>query len=251
MIIDSHAHIQEIKGSSWDSPPERLLRLMDRAGIEKAIVMPYSDMPCKGGRGVDLLQYVANAVRKYPQRLIGYARINPCFGKEAEKLLIFAITRLGMKGLKLHPVGYVMHPGSELTVNLIKKAEALGVPTLFHCGDEEHTLPLQIAEAAKRCPRATIILGHMGGYFHVEDAIRVAEKYPNIMLETSAMPYPYLIKKAVDRIGAERVLFASDGPGCDPLLERKKVEMAGLSSNELKLLFSENIIRILEKVKNN
>jgi len=44
------------------------------------------------------------------------------------------------------------------------------------------SLPLQIAEAAERCPDSNIILGHMGGYFHVDDAIRVAEKYENVYL---------------------------------------------------------------------
>lgn len=247
MIIDSHTHIQELKGSSWDSPPERIIGLMDRAGIKKSIVMTYSDMP---GSSTELLRYVADAVNKHPGRLIGYARLNPCYGPLAEELLILSITKMGMKGLKLHPVGYGLHPGNELTIKLINRAAELNAPTLFHCGDEEYTLPLQIAEAAKKCPEATIILGHMGGYFHVQDAIRVAEKYPNIILETSAMPYPYLIKEAVRRIGAKRLLFASDGPGCDPLLEKKKVEMAGLSAEELKLVFTENIISIMEKVKN-
>ncbi|MEQ8171224.1 MAG: amidohydrolase family protein [Candidatus Eremiobacterota bacterium] len=246
MIIDAHAHIQELKGSSWDSPPERLLTLMDRAGIDKAIVMTYSDMP---GSDTELLRYVSEATEKHSGRLIGFARLNPAYGIVAEELLVLAITKLKMKGLKLHPVGYGIHPGNELTVRLIKKAAEFDAPTLFHCGDEEYTLPLQIAEAAKQCPEATIILGHMGGYFHVHDAIRAARKYPNIILETSAMPYPYLIKETVKQIGAERVLFASDGPGCDPLLEKKKVELAGLSKKELKLLFSENIIRILDKVK--
>ncbi|HPZ07863.1 MAG TPA: amidohydrolase family protein [Candidatus Eremiobacteraeota bacterium] len=246
MIIDAHAHIQELIGSSWNSPPERLISLMDRAGIDKAIVMTYSDMP---GSDSELLRYVAEATQEYPARLIGFARLNPGYGPLSEELLVLAITKMGMKGLKLHPVGYGIHPGNEVTIKLIKKAAEFNAPTLFHCGDEEYTLPLQIAEAAKKCSEATIILGHMGGYFHVQDAIRVAEKYPNIILETSAMPYPYLIRETVDRIGPERVLFASDGPGCDPLLERKKVELANLSKKEIELIFSENIIKILEKVK--
>ncbi|WP_420871933.1 amidohydrolase family protein [Cohnella rhizosphaerae] len=72
-----------------------------------------------------------------------------------------------------------------------------------------------------------------GGYFHVDDALLVAEKYENVYLETSAMPYPHKIHEAVRRIGAERVLFASDGPGCNPELEVKKVKWAGLSEKRL------------------
>jgi uncharacterized protein len=150
-----------------------------------------------------------------------------------------------MKGLKLHPVGYVMHPTSEQTINLIRHAAELNVPTLFHCGDEEFTMPLQIAEAASMVPEAQIILGHMGGYFHVKDAIRVAKRHPNLILETSAMPYPKLIKEAVDALGAERILFASDGPGCDPSIEVEKVRRAGLTPEQEALIFSGNTERLL------
>ncbi len=59
------------------------------------------------------------------------------------------------------------------------------------------------------------------------------------------MPDPRLIKEAVDALGAERVLFASDGPGCDPLLEVEKVRRAGLSPEQEDLLFRGNIERIL------
>ena len=70
------------------------------------------------------------------------------------------------------------------------------------------TTPLAVAEARAACPEATIILGHMGGYFHVDEAIEVAERQ-NLVLETSAMPYPAKIREAVDRLGPERVIYAA------------------------------------------
>jgi hypothetical protein len=218
---------------------------MDEAGIEQAIVMTYRDAPQPGGD--DPLEYVAEACRRYP-RLIGYARMNPHHGEHAVAELNRAFRDLGMKGLKLHPVSYVMHPASPETIALIKKAAEWHAPTLFHCGDEDFTLPYQIAQAAELVPEATIILGHMGGYFHVEDAIQAALQWPNLILETSAMPYPHMIKRAVEMIGAERVLFASDGPGCDPSIEVEKVRSAGLSPDDEQLLFSTNIERILSQV---
>jgi predicted TIM-barrel fold metal-dependent hydrolase len=91
-------------------------------------------------------------------------------------------------------------------------------------------------------------VGHCGGYFHTQDAIRAAERYPNIVLETSAMPYPQLIKEAVERVGASRVLYASDGPGCDPTIEVHKVKMAGLTAQEQEAVFYRNIKQILDDV---
>ncbi len=242
MIIDSHTHADEAPGFGWFDPPETIIRLLDEAQIEQAIVMTYRDAP---GPEEGVIEYIAEAVQRYPDRLIGYARMNPRYGDEAVELFDRAIRDYKMKGLKLHPVSYVMHPASEPTLALIRHAASLGAPILFHCGDEEFTLPLQIAEAAAAVPDATIILGHMGGYFHVRDAIRVAKRFPNIVLETSAMPYPRMLKEAVDALGAERILFASDGPGCDPTLEVEKVRRAGLSPDQEELLFRGNIHRIL------
>lgn len=242
MIIDSHTHVDESPTLGWSDPPEAIIGLMDEAEISRAVIMTYRDAP---GPEERILEYVANAVQKYPDRLIAYARMNPRYGDDAVELFDRAIRDYHMRGLKLHPVSYVMHPASEPTLDLIRHAATLGVPTLFHCGDEEFSMPLQIAEAAALVPEAKIILGHMGGYFHVKDAIRVAKRHPNLILETSAMPYPSLIKEAVDVLGVERVLFASDGPGCDPSIEVEKVHRAGLTSEQEERIYSGNIEQLL------
>ncbi|MCE1248295.1 MAG: amidohydrolase family protein [Firmicutes bacterium] len=237
MIIDSHTHVQRTSGF-WDSPPERIISLMDEAGIDMSVIMTYSDSPA-------LVDYICQCVNQYPRRLIGYARLDPSGGEEVCRIFEESVKNSCIKGLKLHPVGNLVHPSADSSIKLIKIAATLGVPTLFHCGDEEFTLPMQIASAAEKCPEALIILGHMGGYFHVEDAILAAEKFPNIILETSAMPYPEKIREAVERIGSHRVLFASDGPGCPPDLEFKKVKLAGLDKGDEEKVLGINIMRIL------
>src|SRR5689334_2625762 len=167
----------------------------------------------------DALELIAEACAAYPDRLEAFARIHPWYGDESVALLERALGELGFKGLKLHPVTTIAHPSGEDTLRLLRIAAAHDAPTLFHCGDEPLTTPLAVARAAAGCPEATIILGHMGGYFHAEEAIDVAQRHPNIVLETSAMPYPAMIRAAVDRIGPERVLYASDGPACSPRIE--------------------------------
>jgi predicted TIM-barrel fold metal-dependent hydrolase len=246
VIVDAHAHVDEIAALGWIDPPEALIALMDEAGIDRAVVMTYTELP---GINPAALEYLAAQVARYPTRLIGFVRLHPWYEREARELLDRAIIVHGMKGLKLHPVGNLSHPGSEATLGLIRHAAGYGAPVLFHCGDEALTTPLQIAQAAVKVPEASIILGHMGGYFHVEEAIETAARVPNLLLETSAMPYPALIRRAIDVVGAERVLFATDGPGCSPRLEVRKVELAGLSAAERELVYHGNIERLLAGVR--
>ncbi len=235
MIVDSHAHVDEVRALGWIDPPEALIAELDAAGINRAVVMTYTDAPALNPRAVE---YLAEQVARYPDRLVAYVRVHPWYEQEARELVDRAIRQYRMKGLKLHPVGSLAHPASEPSLRLIRQAAAYQAPVLFHCGDEPLTTPLQIAQAAEQVPEAAIILGHMGGYFHVEEAIETAARVPNLYLETSAMPYPGLIRRAIDVIGPSRVLFASDGPGCSPRLEVRKVELAGLRDNERELVFT-------------
>jgi predicted TIM-barrel fold metal-dependent hydrolase len=247
MIVDSHAHVDEVPALGWIDPAASLVKLMDEASIDRAVVMTYTELPAVNP---DALDYLAGQIAAFPDRLIGYVRVHPWY-PESLDLLERAFGEFHMKGVKLHPVGNLSHPASEVSLRVIRRAAAHRAPVLFHCGDEALTTPLQIALAAEAVPEATIILGHMGGYFHVDEAIEVAARHPNLYLETSAMPYPAQIRRAVDTIGPERVLFASDGPGCLPRLEVHKVRLADLTPAEAERVFAANILELLERVRAN
>jgi predicted TIM-barrel fold metal-dependent hydrolase len=245
MIIDSHTHVDEVEAWGWIDPPEVLLPLLDEAGIDKAVIMTYRDAT---GPDDPATAYILEAIGRYPDRLIGYVRLNAEV-PAALAALDRALGQDGLKGLKLHTVSYVGFPYGESTLRLMRRAAAYNAPVLFHSGDEALALPQELAEAARLCPETIVILGHMGGFYHCEAAIQAAQDLPNILLDTSAMPYPEMIRRAVEIVGADRVLFGSDGPGCVPALEIEKVRLAGLSAADEALVLGDNIQRILDGVR--
>lgn len=245
MIIDSHTHVDEVEAWGWIDPPEVLLPLLDEAGIDQAIIMTYRDAT---GPDDPATAYILDAVARYPDRLIGYVRLNP-ETPGAMAALDKALGEDKLKGLKLHPVSYVGFPFGEATLRLMRRAAEYKAPVLFHTGDEALALPEEVAQAARLCPETTVIMAHMGGYYHFEAVLQAAQALPNVLLDTSASPYPWRIRQAVDTLGPERVLFASDGPGCLPALEVEKVRLAGLSPEEEALVFAGNIQRILAGVR--
>jgi predicted TIM-barrel fold metal-dependent hydrolase len=224
VIVDAHLHVDDVPALGWQLDVSQCIGRMDEAGIARGVVMTIVDAPAVNPGAIEL---IAEACAQFPDRLDAFARIHPWYGDESARLLERAFD-LGFKGLKFHPVSTIAHPAGEETLRLIRIAAAHNAPTLFHCGDEPMATPLAVARAAAACPDATVILGHMGGYFHVDEAIEAAERRPNLVLETSAMPYPAKIREAVDRVGAARVLYASDGPACSPRIEVEKVRLAGL-----------------------
>lgn len=226
-VIDFHTHVDEAEAYGWIDPPEKLVPLLDDAGIDVAVCMTYVDHP---GPNPDVLEYLVEACARFPGRLLPFVRLDPNARREARSALDHAVQNLGYRGLKLHPTTTLAHPAEEATVELLHRCGELSVPVLFHCGDDPYTTPQTLALAADKAPDTAIVMGHMGGYFHVDDAIAAAERHPNLYLETSAMPYPEKIRVAVERVGAHRVLFGSDGPGCNPKLELDKVRMARLEA---------------------
>jgi uncharacterized protein len=45
------------------------------------------------------------------------------------------------------------------------------------------------------------------------------------------------------------VLFGSDGPGCNPGLELRKIERLNLSQSDLRFVLHDNIASLLERVR--
>jgi len=245
VIIDAHMHVDDVPALGWHLGADLCIERMDEAEIERAVVMTITDLPEVNPHALEL---IAEAIRQYPNRLYGFARIHPWY-PDAVSLLERAFTDLHFKGLKLHPVTTSAHPAGEDTLRLIRTAGEHSAPVLFHCGDEPLSTPLVIAQAARRCPDVTFILGHMGGYAHVDEAIEVGELLANVVLETSAFPYPGKVREAVERVGPDRVLFGSDGPACSPLLELEKVRLAGLSADSERRVLGDNVRELLEAVR--
>jgi predicted TIM-barrel fold metal-dependent hydrolase len=241
MIVDFHTHVDDVPALGWRLPAEAVLAQLDEAGIDRAVVMTIIDAPALHPDALDQLvaTCAASGGRLYP-----FARVHPWYD-QTPALLEHALDELGCRGVKLHGVSTLAHPGEEPVLRLLRIAAARGVPVLFHSGDDPFTTPWELADAARAVPDATVVLAHVGGYGHTEDAIAVAESLPNVYLDTSAMPYPAAIAGAVRRVGAERVLFGSDAPGCPATLELAKVRMAGLPERDLDLVLGGNALRLL------
>jgi predicted TIM-barrel fold metal-dependent hydrolase len=241
MVIDAHAHADENDIWGWYDPPEKLLSLMDEAGIDMAVITPYADEPGPSPGLENLKRYVA----QFPRRLIGFPRIDPKFGKKSVEIFETTIKANPlMKGLKLHPISNLVKPFAPLCVELIRKAGELGVPVFIHCGDKIPALPLQIARAAGLCPGTTIIC-HMGGYFHAGEILRCAQRYSNLVLDTSSTPYPWIIHQALELLGSNRVVFATDSPAGDPISELQKIRMLNLQPDVEERVLWKNIAELL------
>ena len=64
----------------------------------------------------------------------GFASVDPHKGEQAVDELERAVSELGLKGLKLHPIHQAFFPSDDAFRPLFDKCEELGVPVLIHSG---------------------------------------------------------------------------------------------------------------------
>lgn len=238
-VVDSHNHIGRRIG--WERSVEDLMREMDHAGIDMAVVFPIA---LAGKIDND---YVANAVKKYPDRLIGFATVDPQFGDSAVEELERCVTKLGLKGLKLHPdgSGYPIDDHTK-TDPIFEVCAKHRIPVISHAqGDNPRTMPLQFEEMAKTFPDVTIMMAHMGAWQSTYQAIRVAKRNDNLFLETAGNPFVGEISWALKEVGAHKIIMGTDTPFGDFEVSLKIIEKAVSKAEERNLVRGGNLEKIL------
>jgi len=88
------------------------------------------------------------------------------------------------------------------------------------------------------------IIAHMGAVWNVPDAILVAERTPNLYLDTSATLLAD-VRRAYRRLGPDKILMGTEWPGHDFDLERMKIGKAILDDADRALVEGGNMARLL------
>ncbi|SMB79580.1 hypothetical protein SAMN00017405_0777 [Desulfonispora thiosulfatigenes DSM 11270] len=237
--IDAHAHIGDFGGWAGVSINlEGLIKQMNEYNIEKTILCS-SDTHDNDN--------VANAFKKYPDRILPLVYTNPLEGKEALKKIEHYVTNEGFVGIKLNPLRHAYVADAEVVDPIIKKAEDLNLPVFMHCGHPPHSLPWSIALLAERFPKVKIVMIHMGhGHgVYIDASIKMAKRYDNLYLEMSGMPMNTKIKQAYEEVGKDRIMFGTDSPFHHPTIEIQKVLTSGLDQEELKDVFYNNAAKLM------
>ena len=240
MIVDAHCTIgfgRHIRFSAAD-----LVQKMDLAQIDRAIIGPVDEHITVYNREGN--NFILEAIRTFPGRLIGFATANPWYGVPAVTELRRAFDA-GCRGLTLNTAiqGYFIH--DELVHPLIQVAAEYQAPVYFHTATPIFALPFQLAELARNFQEVNFIMGHLGAADFWTDVVPAASLSPNIYLETSLRSGVATIRNAVNAVGAERVLFGSSAPESEPEIELAKMHLVDLPLDQERLVLGENILRLL------
>ena len=256
MIIDAHTHVHPEKsgfGDKCDASLDNLIRRLDESKVDKAVILPIAPMVSNA--------FIGQCCSEYPNKLIGFASVNPLDGFQIIEKLEEDVYNYKLKGLKLHPRWQGFSYNDYFKVfRLVQKASQLNIPVLFDAfpyGSSALTnnILLLINDLAVDLPEAKIIIAHMGGY-KLFDALMIAKSNNNIFLDISFTPLYFKdssIEKdvffAIKKLGSNRCIYGSDHPQIDLAeslnLARENFDKYSFSIREREDVFCNTIASLL------
>ena len=139
-------------------------------------------------------EYVAEYVKRHPDKLLGFCSIDPN-DDDAVEQLDHSILRLGLRGLKLGPIYQNIHPSDSRTKRLFHRAEQLNIPVLIHQGTTfcsnvslEVANPILLQPIALDFPKLRLVIAHMGQPW-IGETIALIRKHANLFADISALYY--------------------------------------------------------------
>lgn len=246
-MIDFHVHQPAV--TSAGSLPYTAREYADCAGqlgIELSAMFTFDGLRRPGRAANDsLAQFVAEA----DGRSVGFATVDPNDPGAAGEIAR-CVREHGMRGVKLHPwvQGFSAHTAG--LDPICEVAADLDIPVLFHDGTPPFSAPLQLATLARRHPRTTVVLGHGGLHDLWREALVAVQSAANVHICLCATP-PYAMRRLIDRLPLERILFGTDGGLLPEARQRyvalrvRQLSSLALSERERRAILEDNPQRLL------
>jgi len=275
MILDVHTHIfppeiiaqreRYLERDAWFgrlyanprarmATADELLAAMDAAGVDMAVTFGFA----WADPGLCRLanDYVAEAVRNHPGRLLGLAVLNPVAPRaEAELARAAAAGLSGVGELMPDGQGYALGDADALAP-LMEEARALGWPVLVHASEpvgheyagKGRPSLAGAVQLAQRFPDTTLILAHWGGglpFYELMPEVRRALAHAYYDTAASLFLYDDSVFAVAAALVGPKVLFGTDYPLIEPGRFLARVRRAGLDEGALDGILGGNAARVL------
>jgi uncharacterized protein len=245
-IVDGNARL---RASAGLAASHQLLALMDRLGIAKAVVAGggyvspdqlAQHMDHGGGLDVDIDHGVLiEQCAVSPERLIPVYIGNPHRG-----VADYRERGRAFRALKLAPVLHGIPLRDARMLAFIKTAAEFDHPVYLHCMHRPGMRVAELAALAMRFHTVRFVLEHAGVGNCDFHALASIAPLANISLETSG-GFTLVVRAAIERLGAHRVIFGSEHPLQHPRAELEKIRCLELDDATLARVLGQNVIELL------
>ena len=224
-----------------DPDGSKLIAAMDAAGIDISVVLPLDFGLRFGEPEVSIMEQhlrINQIVESHPSRLIGFVGVDPR-RPDAAEIIESGIKDFGLKGVKFHP-GAGFSLDKETARPIWERVAKLNVPVLVHTGQafgplfSRYCNPVTLDDALARYPDIRIIAAHLGGGWF-DELCWMGYTKPNLYADISLWQircrrnredFTASMRKAFDMFGPERLIFGTDWPFTENLMQSKEYVLA-------------------------
>ncbi|MBN2309921.1 MAG: amidohydrolase family protein [Candidatus Hydrogenedentes bacterium] len=242
-MIDFHVHMGNLGRERYpEKPPlgvDQLIDWMDRAGIDKGVLLPLESP--EGSWGYFLTEEAVAARNRYPERLIAFLCVDPRYPNAADFIDYF-VTRHGCKGLGEHVNGLAFD--DELNKAIYAKCDEYSLPLVFEINSalcyDDVGLP-RLEACLNEFPNVTWV-GHGPAFWSAISAEDPREGYP---------AGPIAPGGALDRLLAQYDNLYADlsaGSGYNAMTRDPEFAQGFIERHWHKLLWGSDIVYVNEPV---
>lgn len=244
-LIDFHTHIYpdaiaekaaksvlkfyEFDHDAMNGTVDTLLERGKKAGVCHYVVLPVGLNP---GKVRHINQFILDEVAKHPE-FTGFGTIHAAMENMEEEVEF--IQRSGLKGVKMHPDTQMFAIDDPRLYPVYDMMQGK-MPVMLHVGDPRHeySRPEKLRKIMKEFPRLEVIAAHFGGWSLYETAYENLHDMNCVMDISSSLMFmdrEYAVK-LIRRFGPERLLYGTDYPLWDPVVEAERFLALGLTDGE-------------------
>ena len=248
------------RGAESRTPTVADLAARYRASGMAAVVFTVDATTATGHPALSSEEIAAQAA-EHADVLIPFGSVDPHQGEVAVRRARTLVEQHGVRGFKFHPSLQAFSPDDPQFSPLWATIEELGVPALFHTGQNgigaglpggrgiklRYSNPILLDDVAADFPGLTVILAHPSVPWQGE-AISMATHKANVFIDLSGWRPKYFPPELVRAAGGllkHKVLFGSDYPLITPERWREDFEALGLDPAVLPGILKDNAVRVL------
>lgn len=247
MIIDGHAHVSDTDYGNEDL----LVSELNKLNIEKCIIVPGGMMDVRkmtlyvlgDKESSDSIpnDVVFRAMKKYPEKLLGFVCINPLEDDKALEEFEEGVKN-GCVGVKLNPMSHKFSFSGDILDTIAERCAELKMPIYTHTLFDPGASTKMLGFFAQQHPDTNFIIGHMG--FGPADvyAYELARDLENVYLETS-LATNISIQEAIRIAGDDKLIFGSEFPMSTPDIQAFQIKQ--LPEETQSKIFSKNIKKLI------
>ena len=243
------ADFEAYLADDWYGHPMTVAALLEceaEAGFDMVVVMPQAKVDADND---GLLEQTAGNPQMLP-----CVMMDPHLGEEGVAALRDYVDR-GAKGMKLMGAIQKFEVDDPMVFPFVEAARELGIVVSIHSGTG-NCHPNRIGTIARRIPETPVIMDHMGFPDHFEEGLTVCRENPNVYMGTTILRFhkrwainpeeavPVEVKRSVEALGPERVVFGSNLPEYRPIQVKRAVQRLELGEEAEALIFGGNLARI-------